>query len=151
MPKTFAADLRASYRTAGELPEQAFELLARARDHLFMGRASSDELLAELMTAYRLGPRQLWGPVILDLLAPALVELVTALGVVPPLIDEDEIRQQLVLEVLYAASRMPIRGGFELKFRLFSRVYKYMVRWLAKERIRQHEQSSYEALTELER
>ena len=151
MPNTFAADLRTRHQMAGDLPEQALELLARARDNLCVGRANRDQLLAELLAAYRAGPRQLWSPVILDLLAPALVQELTGLRVVPPLLDEDEIRQQLVLEVLEAAASMPIRGGLDMKFRLLGRARKYVVRWLAREGRRQHEQCSYEAPKELER
>jgi len=151
MTTTFAADLRASYETAGELPQDALGLLARARDTLNLGRANRDWLLADLVTAYRAGSRQLWGPVILDLLAPAMVELLGTLRPEPPLLDEDEVRQQLVLEVLQAAATIPIRDGFDMKVRLLARAYKYVVRWLVREGLRQGEQCSYEALRELER
>jgi len=151
MARTFATDLQASYEAAGQLPEPARELLARARDNLYLGRANRDRLLTELVTAYRTGPRQVWGPVILDLLAPSLVELLTILRPEPPLLDEDEIRQQLVLELLQAVARIPIRDGFDLQVRLLARAHKYVVRWLARERRRQRDQCSYEVLTELER
>ncbi len=151
MAKTFATDLRAHHRNAGQLPDDAFELLARARDNLYLPRTNQDRLLADLVVAYRAGPRQLWGPVILDLLAPALVQLLGELRPVPPLIDEDEIRQQLVLEVLRAAAKIPIRDSFDMKFRLLSRACKPIVRWLAREGRRQRNQASYEALRERER
>jgi len=151
MAKTFAADLRASYELGEELPANARELFTRARDNLQVRRINRDRLLAELLTAYRAGPRHQWGPVILDLLAPALLELLMMFRPVPPLLDEDEIRQQLVLELLRAAARIPIRDGFDLQDRLLARAYKYVVRWLAREDRRQRDQSSYEVLTELER
>jgi len=151
MAKTFAADLRASYELGEGLPAHARELFTRARDNLYVRRINRDRLLAELLTAYRAGPRHLWGPVILDLLAPALLELLMMFRPVPPLLDEDEIRQQLVLELLRAAARIPIRDGFDLQDRLLARAYKYVVRWLAREDRRQRDQCSYEVLTELER
>jgi len=150
MARTFAAGLRGSHQVAGELSHDALELFARARDNLYTGRADQDRLLADLVAAYRGGPRQLWGPVILDLLAPALVQLLRELRPVPPLIDEDEIRQQLVLEVLRAAAKIPIRDTFDMKFRLLSRACKPIVRWLAREGRRQRNQASYEALRERE-
>jgi len=150
MPSTFVADLRAGNRAGDKLPEPARELFARARDNPYIGRANRDQLLAEVLTAYRAGPRQLWGPVILDLMAPALVQLLRTLRVELPLIDENDIRQQLVLEVLRGAATIPIRDGFDMKVRLLARAYKYVVRWLAREGLRQRGQCSYEALRELE-
>jgi len=150
MARTFAAGLRGSHQVAGELSDDALELFARARDNLYLGRADQDRLLADLVAAYRAGSRQLWGPVILDLLAPALVQLLRELRPVPPLIDEDEIRQQLVLEVLRAAAKIPIRDSFDMKFRLISRACKPIVRWLTREGHRQRNQASYEALRERE-
>ncbi|HCG02757.1 MAG TPA: hypothetical protein DEV93_19705 [Chloroflexi bacterium] len=88
---------------------------------------------------------------ILDLLAPSLVELLAWLRPEPPAFDEEEIRQQLVVEVLRAAANIPIRDGFDMKVRLLARAYKYVVRWLAREGVRQGAQCSYEALRELER
>jgi hypothetical protein len=89
--------------------------------------------------------------VILDLLAPSLVELLAWLRPEPPTFDEEEIRQQLVMEVLRAAASIPIRDGFDMKVRLLARTYKYVVRRLGREGVRQRAQSSYEVLRELER
>jgi hypothetical protein len=152
MTNRFAIELRKGYeQVAASLPTEALERVARARDSINAELAERNRLLAEVVTAYRAGLPHLWGPVILDLLAPSLVELLAWLRPEPPTIDEEEIRQQLVVEVLRAAARIPIRDGFDMKVRLLARAYKYVVRWLAREGVRQGAQCSYEALRELER
>ncbi len=153
MATNLATDLRQGYeQVAGALPEEALALVARARDSINTGLAERNRLLAEIVTAYRAGPRELWGPVILDLLAPALVELLQWFRAEPRAMDDQEIRQQLVMEILRAAARIPIHeDGCDMKVRLLDRAYKYVVRWLVREGYRQSRQCSYEALQELER
>jgi hypothetical protein len=152
MTNRFAIELRKGYeQVSASLPTEALERIARARDSINAELAERNRLLAEVVTAYRAGPPHLWGPVILDLLAPSLVELLAWLRPEPPAFDEEEIRQQLVVEVLRAAAKIPIRDGFDMKVRLLARAYKYVVRWLAREGVRQRAQCSYEALSELER
>jgi len=153
MATSLAADLSEDYRRAeGDLPEPASALLSRARDSSIYGTRERDRLLTDIVAAYRAGPRQLWAPVILDLLAPALVELLPLLRPELPVVDNEEIRQQLVMETLRAAAVMPIheRGG-DTKVRLLARAYKYVVRWLVREGSRQHCQLSFEALEEVTR
>jgi hypothetical protein len=61
-------------------------------------------------------------------------------------VDEEEIRQQLVMEVLRAAATMPIHeGGRQMKIRLLSQANRAVVRWLEREGIRQNWQHSFEA------
>ncbi len=67
----------------------------------------------------------------------------------PPVVDQEEIRQQLVMEVLRAAAVMPIHaGGSDTKVRILARANKYVVRWLVREGSRQRRQLSFEALEE---
>lgn len=152
MAMTFASDLRRSYeQVAGDLSEEALALVASARDSTNTGLGERNRLLAQIVVAYRVGSRQLWGPVMLDLLAPALVELLQWLRAEPPAMDEEEIRQQLVMEILAAAARIPIhKNGRDMKVRLLARANKYVVRWLVREGCQQRRQYSYEALCELE-
>ena len=163
MTTTFASELRQGFdQVAGSLSEEALALVARARDTVGTELAERDRLLAEIVSAYRAGPRQLWAPVILDLLAPGLLKVLKQIDDEcqqiadvwadddPPIVeDEEEIRQQLVMEVLRAAATIPIHpGGRAMKRRLLMRAYKYVVRWLERE-ARHHEwHSSLEALEE---
>src|ERR1700692_2361387 len=145
MTTTFASELRQGFdQVAGSLSEEALVLVARARDTVGTELAERDRLLAEIVSAYRAGPRQLWAPVILDLLAPGLLKVLKQIDDDiqevadlwadddPPIVeDEEEIRQQLVMEVLRAAATIPIHpGGRAMKRRILMRAYKYVVRWL---------------------
>ena len=86
---------------------------------------------------------------ILDLLAPAILDSLQWLRPEPPVADDEELRQQLVLEVLRAAASIPIQtGGRRLKIRLLSQANRAVVRWLDEERVRQHWQQSFEATEE---
>jgi hypothetical protein len=153
MESTLATDLKRGYeQVAGGLTEEALALVTRARDSSSVRLAERNRLLAEIVAAYRVGPRELWGPVILDLLAPGLLEIIQLCRAEPPAMDEEEIRQQLVMEILSAAATIPIhKNGRDMKVRLFARAYKYVTRWLEREGHRQSWQVSYEALRELER
>lgn len=152
MATTLATELRQGFNQVGRtLPEEALVQVARARDSMNTGPDERNRLLAEIVAAYRAGPRQLWGPVILDLLAPALIELLQWIRAEPPTVDEEEIRQQLVLEVLRAAATIPIhRGGRDMKVRLLARAHKYVVRWLIREGCHQDRECSLDALRDLE-
>ena len=163
MTTTLARELRQGFdQVAGSLPEEALVLVARARDTRGTGLAERDRLLAEIVTAYRAGPRRLWAPVILYLLAPGLIGVLRQIDDEiqeiadlwadddPPIVeDEEEIRQKLLMEVLRAAEAIPIhRGGRAMKRRILMRAHKYVVRWLEREG-RHHEcHCSLEALEE---
>ena len=150
MTSNLADDLRDGFRqVAGVLTERELELLACARDSLNRTPAERNQILAHIVAAYRKGPRQLWAPVILDLLAPALIDSLLGFRAEPPVVDEEEIRQQLLMEVLRAARRMPIHdGGRQMRVRLVTRANKAVVRWLEREGIRQNWQYPYEAAEE---
>jgi hypothetical protein len=163
MATTFSSELRQGFdQVAGSLSEEALALVARARDTRGTEPAERDRLLAEIVTAYRAGPRQLWAPVILYVLAPGMLGVLRQVDCEiqqiadvwgdadPPIVeDEEEIRQQLVMEVLSAAATIPIHpGGRAMKRRIQMRAYKYVVRWLEREG-RHHEwHPSLEALEE---
>ena len=150
MTSNLATDLRDGYHQVAEaLTGAELQLLARARDSINRTPAERNRLLAKIVAGYRRGPRQLWAPVILDLLAPALIESVQWFRAEPPILDEEEIRQQLVMEVLRAVATMPIHeGGRQMKIRLLSQANRAVVRWLEGEGIRQGCQHSFEASEE---
>ena len=164
MATTLATELRRNFDQASRrLPEEALMLVARARDTRKTGLTERDRLLAEIVVAYRCGPRELWAPVILDLLAPALVRIFRRIHEKseeisdmwdhdePLIVDEEEIRQQLVMEVLRAAATIPLRpGGRGMKTRLLKRVNSYLIRWVKREFRHQVWHRSLEALLELE-
>ena len=148
MTTTFADELRSGFRlVAPILADHETQALARARDLICTGAEDRDRILALFVLVYRRGPRQLWAPVLLDLLAPALVECLQGLRPEPPFADEDEIRQQLVMELLRAARRMPMRGDLSgMRLRLMTQAKRQVVRWLRRESRRQRWQQSFESL-----
>jgi len=139
MTNSFAGDLRDGFgQVVAVLTEGERDLHARARDSINGSTAERNQILARIVCAYQAGPRQLWAPVLLDLLAPALIESLRRFRAEPPVVDEEEIRQQLVVEVLRAARLMPIHdGGRQMKIRLVSRANRAVVRWLKREGVRQ--------------
>jgi hypothetical protein len=151
MTSNLATDLRQGYDQVAEaLAGSELELLARARDSTNRTPAERNQILGKIVAAYQRGPRQLWAPVILDLLAPAFLDSLHWLRPEPPVVDDEEIRQQLVMEVLRAAETIPIQtGGRHLKIRLLSQANRAVVRWLGEERSRQSWQQSFEATEEM--
>jgi hypothetical protein len=149
MSRSLANDLREGYRqVADELPEEARALVRRARDHN-ASLAERNRCLAAIVTAYRRGPRRLWGPVLLDLLAPAILERLQRLRAQPPTIDDEEVRQQFLVEVLGAAAYIPLpENPIWVKGQIMSRANQAVRRWLAREGRRQLHQDSYEAREE---
>ncbi len=135
LTNSFAEELKQGYlRVAGCLSNEDRAMVARARDPINTEAVERNRLLAQAVCAYRAGPKPTWGPVILDLLAPTLVVILQGLRPVPPTIDEPEIRQQLVAEALHAAATVPLlESGLQTRFRLASRAYTRMLRWLVRE------------------
>lgn len=150
MSSSLADDLREGYRqVADELPQDARVLVAHARDLKNASLAERNRYLAAIVAAYRCGPRRLWGPVILDLLAPAILERLQRLRAQPPAMDEEELSQQFVVEVLRAAAYIPLpENPAWVKGQILSRANQAVRRWLAREGRRQHCQDSYEVREE---
>ncbi len=163
MATTLATELKRNFdQISQRLPEDALAVVSRARDTRMTCLAERDQLLADIVGAYRCGPRELWAPVILDLLDPALVRMVRRIEQKseeiadlwdpdePPAVDEEELRQQVLMEVLRAAATMPLRpGGRGMKTRLLKRVNSYLIRWVKREFRHQISHRSLEALIEL--
>lgn len=146
MTTSVATDLRDGFDRISEvLTGHELQLLARARDCLHATPKERNQLLAWIVLAYQCGPRQLWSPVLLDLLAPAIVDCLQGVGLEKPLADLEDIRQQFLMELLRAASQMPIHPeGRQMRIRLLTRANKAVVRWLRREGKRQHWQVSLE-------
>lgn len=83
-------------------------LLSPTDDRAIAGDRSLALALARAVQAYRVGCRSSWAPVVLTLMVPALDNRLRHLHPVPPAIGSDDIRQQLLMEVLEAAVCMPL-------------------------------------------
>jgi hypothetical protein len=162
MATSLSAKLRRDFvQSSARLPEEALLRIARARATRKTDLAERDRLLAEFVVAYRCGPRELWAPVILDLLAPGIVRIlgrvyrkakdITELWELddPLIVDEEEIRQLLIMEVLRAAATIPLHpGGRAMKTRLLKNANKYLVRWLNRDFHRQVNHRSLQGMLE---
>jgi hypothetical protein len=149
---SLTADLREAYRrSSGGLPEKSRLSRVRARATYTDGGERSRRLMVVVL-AYRSGPRQRWAPILLDLLAPALLASLRRLRPEPPVLTEEDIRQQLVVEVLQAAATMPLPAKLSyLRRRLVARANQGVRRWLERERRRQGRQEPLEEMGKGER
>jgi hypothetical protein len=164
MATSLPAKLRRNFiQSSSRLPEEALLRIARARDTRKTDLVERDQLLADFVVAYRSGPREVWAPVILDLLAPGMVRILCRIDRKakdisdmwdhdePLVVDEEEIGQQLVMEVLRAAATIPLHpSGRAMKTRLLRCANKYVVRWLNRDFHRQVDHPSIEAILEKE-
>jgi hypothetical protein len=141
---SLAARIRSGYLEA--LAARPLEVLlgldseATAEDAVRQARSrrvplrTRDHILEAIVRAYRIGQRQLWGPVLLEILGPQLAEAVQQFHILAPLVDSDDLGQQLVLEVLSAAASVPIPEGARwVEQRLLRRAGFNVARWLHKQ------------------
>jgi len=136
-PRLTTRRRRASRRRRWE----AHRALRASRD-----RERRDRLIAQALVGYRRGPKDFWGPLLLELLAPKLTIHVSRLSVVEPYIDSQDVAQQLLVELLAAAASMPLPTNsrrWERALRL--RAKTRLTRWLAREDRRQRSTVSLEA------
>jgi len=149
MATSLSTDLPAAYfRALEELPPEAHALISRARAARGRSPAERDQALVAVVLSYRKGPRQLWAPVLLGLLGPALLERLQRLGEQPPVLNKEDIRQQLVVELLQLAETLPLRDGRYLRRRLLLRTNQAIRRWLENEGFRRRGQVSFDAFQE---
>jgi len=134
MSRSLTSDLRQGYReVALALSDEQCRIVERARGRP-RAPGGRDRALAEIVAAYRTGPRELWAPVILDLVAPPLLEKLQRLTARPPVLEIEDLSQQLVLQILHAAATMRIaREGRHLRRELVARASKAVSRQLARE------------------
>jgi hypothetical protein len=108
-----------------------------------------DDILAATIRSYRRGPVDLWGPILLCMLGPALVRAASRLQARPPAVDGEDIDQQVVMEALRAAAEMPLPVDCRfVQRRLVLLASKRLTRWLERESRRQTSQESFEVMTE---
>ena len=133
-------------RELGELDRRG---LARARVLYKEHRARSSEraeALLAVVLAYRAGPRAIWAPVLLDLLAPSILTRLRRLVARPPVLDPEDLRQAFVLELLEAAASIPLPDDPRfLQRQLMSRANQAVRRSLVAEQRAQSNQRPIEA------
>lgn len=87
-----------------------------------------------LLLAYRNGPKDRYGPELIDRLELYINAVAQGLDPVLPAIDAEDIRQQLVMETLLAADRLPLPRQPEwVPRQLMLRASREVARWLARE------------------
>ena len=69
-----------------------------------------DKLWIAALVRYRTRSKSFWGPVILEMLAPALIQELAQLRALRPYLEEEDLTQQLLLAALEAAACIPLRG-----------------------------------------
>jgi hypothetical protein len=137
-PRLSTRRRRASRRRRWE----ARRALSATRD-----RDRRDRLIAQSLVGYRRGPKDFWGPLLLELLAPKLSIQVSRLSTVVPYIDCEDVAPQLIAELLTVSATMPLPANsrrWERALRL--RAKTHLTRWMAREERRQLRSVSLEAL-----
>jgi hypothetical protein len=82
-------------------------------------------------------------------MAPAILASLQRLRELPPVMDAEDLRQYLILEVLSAAGEMPLPANpAYMRRRLMARANQGVRRWLERESRRQRRQRSFELLEE---
>ena len=147
MTRSIVEDLSRVRERTSRLPAAGVELSvlrARARD-IKVSLRRRDEALLALLRRYRSGNQRLWAPLILDLMAPAIVTRLQRFKAAPPVITEEDMAQELVLQVLIAAATMPLpEDGHFLERSLLLAAAKPVSRWLKWEARRQEDQDHLE-------
>jgi hypothetical protein len=123
-PATFAERLRDSFEqmrsevgstlpgdlapTEAAIANLTWDEIAHAHRHSFNG-VDIDGRYAGVVRSFQRGSRQIWGPLLLEMLAPALAQRADAFFSMSSAVSQDDIEQQLVLEVLRDAARIDLR------------------------------------------
>lgn len=69
------------------------------------GPPEEDLSWSDLLAAFRAGPRDAWSGLLIERIGPWLTSARRTLIAAPPYLDQEDVRQQLVLEVLGIAAR----------------------------------------------
>jgi len=136
MAASLAVDTREAFsRAKAALAQFEVELVARARASTNDATGERDRLLETIVMAYRVGDRQVWAAVLLDLLAPAMLARLRLFRPEPPGVDADDVRAEFVVQLLEAAATMPFPADVRfVERRLVLRAGQGVRRWLRKER-----------------
>jgi hypothetical protein len=144
------AILEAAWAAEPAIAGMGFKVLAEiTRDPINV--AQRDAACLAVVRNYQNGPRNIWGPVLLEMFAPALVRRMCSFSAVPPRIQAGDIEQQMLLEILVSAERGWIVPGQKwVDQRLVKGAGKRVSRWLRRavnesvESIEEHLDLTYE-------
>ncbi len=131
-----------------ELVTQGSDLAERVRTAGSLDLRQRDELLYELVLAYRSGERSVYAQLILELLRTFLRIRVSRYRPVEPATSIQDVYQQLVLAVLQDSRTIPLQSPERLERRLALRASDRVSRWLQQEARRQVTFESLEAWAE---
>ena len=93
-----------------------------------------DDVLAAAIRCYRNGSGLIWAPVLLTMLAPAVIAMAARARRSSPEIDGEDLDQQAVLEALRACAEMPLRDDCRYVQRgVVLLANKRLMRWAARE------------------
>lgn len=125
--------------------------LRRSRVLINGVRAPKAEALQLVVRAYRGDPKARWAPLLLDLLAPSIVYRLQHLEPQPPVLDFEDMRQELVLSVLWAAATMPLpRNAKDIRNALIKRANLRVSRQLKRELRHLQQHPSLEAIEDFQ-
>lgn len=152
MVSSFSVQTRQAVRSAEVgLPAPSLAMLVQARAARNRPSGERDRLLEAIIWEYRRGPREVWAAVLLDVVTPAILVQLSRYRTDPPSVDVEDIRQQFVVELLAAATTMPMPPNVAfVERRLILRAGQGVRRWLRSERRRLARSESLEALREAE-
>ena len=128
-----------------ELVTQGSDFAERVRAAGSLDLRQRDELLYELVLAYRSGECSVYAPLILELLGTFLRIRVSRYRPVEPATSIQDVYQQLVLAVLQDSRTIPLQSPERLERRLALRAADRVSRWLQREARRQLMFESLEA------
>jgi hypothetical protein len=107
-----------------------------------------DDLLLQLVLAYRSGERDTWAPLILKFLETPLRIRVARYRPVDPAISLEDVYQELASQVLQDALAIPLDGPAFLERRLLLRSADRVSRWLQREHLKSQQTESIEVWAE---
>jgi hypothetical protein len=93
-----------------------------------------DAVLAAAIRCYRTGSQRIWAPVLLAMLAPAVVAMAARVRCSSPELNGEDLDQQAVLESLRVCAEMPLPEGCRfVQRRALMLANKRLTRWAARE------------------
>lgn len=128
-----ARALETEWATEPALAGLSIEVLRRMVRDPEIPTRDQDELWAAILRAYRRNGSAAWGSLLLELLAPALIEIAVGLESHSPRVDADDLQQQLALEALAAGRSIPLDRARFVKPWLMLEIRRRIVRWLNRE------------------
>jgi hypothetical protein len=96
-----------------------------------------DHLLFDVVTKYRVGDRQRWSAVLLEVMAPTITQRLQRFSPAGPALDVEDIAQELLLAVLEVALTLSLMDARYLERRLLLRAAERVSYRLERETDRQ--------------